>query len=413
MAIFTEDFFNNQNIPADDFVQLVDSYTKENVSFIQTTFWIDNSSVIGKDDGVVYRKKQTLSGEVYYCDTNIIQRKPINVMRFGVVLGTTTDNSINFQHAVNTCIKLDINLLLPAGTIAINNTIVVDYGLNPNSHFGIIGGGMKNSIIAGSTMSNQIIDIRGIINYDTNGNHSTGFSYFYKDFSAIRYGATPVGAGIRFSKFNGLNVENVEVQNNNEGIQLHDIVNSSFKNIWLNANTTGIVGLLQEGITSPNLLNFVNCTFTANVTACVLVNLHSVKFDSCSIEGNTNNGISMIFNAINGRVSSNFINCYFENNGNLDIYLECFNHGTHNFIGNTFNRVTQNKTYCLEFRNSYSGQQIINFIGNGFLNVNTYPENQNLTPLKFYGSNWKILDTNMYDKQGDYPNYTNMDIITF
>ncbi|EJL68550.1 right-handed parallel beta-helix repeat-containing protein [Chryseobacterium populi] len=79
--IYTEDFFAaGSSFPNDDLVQLVDSYTLENVNFKKTTVWHDGSAMTpASADGIVYRQK----GSVYYVDVDWLSNRTVYVKRFG------------------------------------------------------------------------------------------------------------------------------------------------------------------------------------------------------------------------------------------------------------------------------------------------------------------------------------------
>lgn len=78
--IYTNDFFSiGSTFPSDDFVQLVDINTLENVNYIKTTTWIDGTSMDdSKTDPAVYRKK----GTEYYVRDVIFRENTINVKWF-------------------------------------------------------------------------------------------------------------------------------------------------------------------------------------------------------------------------------------------------------------------------------------------------------------------------------------------
>ncbi|MDN3695685.1 glycosyl hydrolase family 28-related protein [Chryseobacterium tructae] len=93
--IFTEDFFSPTSVyPSEDLVQLVDSFTKENVNYQKYT-----GSATVTDDGVVYRKK----GNDFYVDINFLTSGQLNIQRFGAKGDDLTDNSIAIKKALAFC----------------------------------------------------------------------------------------------------------------------------------------------------------------------------------------------------------------------------------------------------------------------------------------------------------------------
>ncbi|NML70752.1 right-handed parallel beta-helix repeat-containing protein [Chryseobacterium sp. RP-3-3] len=88
--IYTEDFFGlGSPFPNDNVVQLVDSYTKENVNFQKTTTWHDGSPMASNlADGIIYRKK----GADFYVDIDWLCNRTVYVKRFGALGdGVTND----------------------------------------------------------------------------------------------------------------------------------------------------------------------------------------------------------------------------------------------------------------------------------------------------------------------------------
>jgi hypothetical protein len=81
--IYTEDFFAlGSTIPNDNVVQLVDSYTNENVNFQKTTTWHDGSPMTSNlADGIIYREK----GADFYVDVDWFCNRTIYVKRFGAL----------------------------------------------------------------------------------------------------------------------------------------------------------------------------------------------------------------------------------------------------------------------------------------------------------------------------------------
>lgn len=83
--IYTNDFFALGSVyPNDALVQLVDSFTNENVNFKKVTVGIDGTIITPSNeshliDGIIYRKK----GNEYYADVEWLINRTVYVKRFG------------------------------------------------------------------------------------------------------------------------------------------------------------------------------------------------------------------------------------------------------------------------------------------------------------------------------------------
>lgn len=88
--IYTNDFFvTGSTYPNDSLVQLVDSFTNENVNFKKVTIWHDGTVMNPtKADGIIYRQKDN----DYYADVDWLANRTVYVKRFGAVGdGVTND----------------------------------------------------------------------------------------------------------------------------------------------------------------------------------------------------------------------------------------------------------------------------------------------------------------------------------
>ncbi|TXF77780.1 hypothetical protein [Chryseobacterium sp.] len=102
--IYTADFFAPSSMyPADDFVQLVDSFTNENVNYIKSdsTAWID--------DGVVFRTKDS----IFYILSNYFSGEYVNVKQFGAKGNGTENDAPIINHAIETTARLKMRLFIP------------------------------------------------------------------------------------------------------------------------------------------------------------------------------------------------------------------------------------------------------------------------------------------------------------
>ncbi|ATN04139.1 hypothetical protein CRN76_01230 [Chryseobacterium indologenes] len=88
--INTNEFFAiGSPYPNDDLVQLVDSFTLENVNFKKVSIWHDGTAMTpAKADGIIYRQKNS----DYYADIEWLKTRTVHVKRFGAVGdGVTND----------------------------------------------------------------------------------------------------------------------------------------------------------------------------------------------------------------------------------------------------------------------------------------------------------------------------------
>ncbi|WP_288436775.1 hypothetical protein [uncultured Chryseobacterium sp.] len=81
--IYTNNFFaTGSTYPNDNLIQLVDSFTNENVNFKKVTLWHDGTAMNPtKADGIIYRQKDN----DYYADVDWLANRTVYVKRFGAV----------------------------------------------------------------------------------------------------------------------------------------------------------------------------------------------------------------------------------------------------------------------------------------------------------------------------------------
>ena len=295
---------------------------------------------------------------------------------------------------------------LPAGQINISKEIKLDTGKKKNS-IRVVGSGVSLTII--KVLSN------------TNGLVVDG-SYFnnldLRDFrieTDLAEAIPSAKTGLLIRKQVYASLENIEAIGFNTGIIVNDVSTLYMKGV--NARFCGIglyMGRMEKSdINNPNLLEMHTCVYNSNKEWGVKIeNGHSVNFYNCLFEDNNQGAINMSFNATNGGVGINVNGCYFEGNSGFDINLFGSAGGVHNFIGNTFNRVSKEK-YTVNNINinlpyTDNNPTLINLIGNAFFTANTYVSSGDRKTINITSSNPSVVqinDFNQYRNYIDRPSY--------
>lgn len=157
-------------------IQLIDSYTKENVNYEEVTTWHDGTQMDdSKVDNVIYRKKGTTYFKRSFSQT-------ISALWFGVLGDGVTDDSAAMQRAIDFCVKTKHNLDVPR-MCKISTTLYIDRlvdGEKTKEYFVILSSSMGGFIVSstiplfstrlsyqGAPVS-QLIQFRGISFSSTN-----------------------------------------------------------------------------------------------------------------------------------------------------------------------------------------------------------------------------------------------------
>ena len=121
--MYTNEFFAVGNTaPNDDLVQLIDSFTGENVNFRKVSTWIDGQALGVNDprvlsDEIIYRSR----GSEYYVNTVVFSSKRVYVTSFGAKSSYTVDQRPAIQKAFDISSKLGLKLVFPSGHFLINS----------------------------------------------------------------------------------------------------------------------------------------------------------------------------------------------------------------------------------------------------------------------------------------------------
>lgn len=397
---FTDVFFSTANTNTDSLVQLIDSYTNENVNFKQTNVWIDGTAMDDtKVDNIIYRKKTNLSDNPFYYVRTDVLNGDLDVRIFGVKADDIQDDTSALQAAFNTACKLGLNILLPSGTMKTTQGLILDFSLQETifSRIQIIGKGVGNSIITNSGPTSIALLIKGPADPSKPPYFSINDLTITKPVGQTRY-----GAGLLIQDFVGANVNNIEISVFDIGFQLINTCNAQISFLvskYCNYGMYNEITKIPKGFTYPNLLNFRNCTFLGNVMyGAVIISGHAVKFDSCGFEGNLGVGLQFTFAGYNGREALSLVNNYFESNANHDLYFETSSMTALSLISNTFNKNIVGRTNDVVINNLYNNQVYMSSLSNSFGYYNAYIPSASSKNIFYMGdpSKFHLLNNDMH-----------------
>ncbi|WP_299177555.1 hypothetical protein [uncultured Chryseobacterium sp.] len=134
--IYTEDFFAPGSLyPNDNLVQLVDSYTDENVNFKKTSVWSDGSPMApGLADGIIYRQK----GTDYYVDVDWLSNRTVYVKRFGAVGDGVTNDAPAIRRMISFLPQSDFIVVFENGTYLQGNGTYDEYPIINGKYSGYV-----------------------------------------------------------------------------------------------------------------------------------------------------------------------------------------------------------------------------------------------------------------------------------
>ncbi|AZB25450.1 hypothetical protein EG339_13105 [Chryseobacterium bernardetii] len=397
---FTDVFFSTANTNTDSLVQLIDSYTNENVNFKQTNVWIDGTAMDDtKVDNIIYRKKTNLSDNPFYYVRTDVLNGDLDVRIFGVKADDIQDDTSALQAAFNTACKLGLNIILPSGTMKTTQGLILDFSLQETifSRIQIIGKGVGNSIITNSGPTSIALLIKGPADPSKPPYFSISDLTITKPVGQTRY-----GAGLLIQDFVGANVNNIEISVFDIGFQLINTCNAQISFLvskYCNYGMYNEITKIPKGFTYPNLLNFRNCTFLGNVMyGAVIISGHAVKFDSCGFEGNLGVGLQFTFAGYNGREALSLVNNYFESNANHDLYFETSSMTALSLISNTFNKNIVGRTNDVVINNLYNNQVYMSSLSNSFGYYNAYIPSASSKNIFYMGdpSKFHLLNNDMH-----------------
>lgn len=376
--------------------------------YIETNSWFDGTSMNdSKADGFIYMKK----GSGFYVLSDYLNGNIINAKIFGVKADGKTDDTASLQIAFDLSVKYGITLILPYGEMRTSGNLLLDLS-NSKGKTRVVGSGISNTVIKNFGDKTQYaLKITG--NYFNN--------LELRDFRIERDLSSPEptgNIGLAIEKQVYASLENIEVIRFKTGVEMTDVSTLYMKGI--NARFCGKGFYFSRGsggVSNPNLIEMHSCVLTSNSDwGITIVNGHSVNIYSSLFEDNKLGGINFSYDGTNGANSINLQGSYFEGNRGADFYLRSTASGSHNLIGNTFNRVSKekftNNNIVFDFATKNNETNIVTMMGNGILNANDYITDKGRTAVKIISPNSsvKIFDTNSYKSEEDKPNYSGKNI---
>lgn|GEM_PF-2227354 len=326
--MYTDEFFLMGQGQNDSLVQLVDSFTGENINFQKVSTWIDGDLLGTNDlrvieDNIIYRKR----GTEYYVNTVVFSSKRIYVTSFGAKSSYSSDQRAAIQKAFDISSKLGLKLVFPSGHFLVNsytdNVITATHGnvFELRSYldvefeeFSVIKMGTffddKNFILFSGLNAEYSKDYTDLFNISFQGR---GVIDFNGDLSQIR-SKRPSGVPVRRIGFEGGRCSNVTI----DGLY------------WVNGDLSNFIGL-GAGVYGENI-SIKNCIFSDLVKSNETFNV-----DHSTIYGNAN-FLSVHDNIFRGNSQTQLIGCACEihssnssfNNNKVYKYLRM------NFIAGVF-----------------------------------------------------------------------------
>lgn len=206
--------------------------------------------------------------------------------------------------------------------------------------------------------------------------HLDGFR-LWRSLGLTRY----LGSGIAISRGAKFDLSNVDLGIFNTALYLEDTLYGTIQNCDLSGNNQGVQATISA-VSQPNSISFYRCNFGGcKVRGAYIINGSNVEFDSCTFEGigsdGTNESLLYQGGPQEGGQGLRVNNCYFENNYTLyDINISntLAHAGTHQLLGNSFNRTSDTRYTVGGSVNLYSksAQMRVTMQANAFKGFNTY-----------------------------------------
>lgn len=327
------------------------------------------------------------------------------------------DDTVFLQAACDYVASNNLDLYFSKGKYRVTSAIILDFGtLTGRSRCNVFGDGAYESEMIHEASGT------GILMFEIRSIHC--FPMTLKDF-AVRQGFPNngrVSTGLKLAGLSLFSLENILINELDTGILLSDTMMCKLSNVYIIGNRIGLHGEVNN--TSPNLINFVSCNFMNNsFLAIMLMNMHSVSFHSCDISNNgtqgdmDSGGMYCSFYGGNGSNGLNMYNCYVEANlGGADVKIDNFyGQGTHNFIGNTFNRGATSDHIDVDTGLNFPNAYTVNNILLQAINTHTHPHIKskiNVQGNGFFYADWKYTpDSNRKNILLNPASFSGFDII--
>ncbi|WP_123909531.1 hypothetical protein [Chryseobacterium sp. G0162] len=273
--MYTNEFFAVGNTALnDDLVQLIDSFTGENVNFKKVSTWIDETLLVANDsrvlnDEIIYRSR----GNDYYVNTVIFSTKRVYVTMFGAKSSYTVDQRASIQKAFDITSQLGLKLVFPSGHFLVNSyTDNVATRIHSNifelrsyldiefEDYSVLKVGTyfddKPFLLFSGFNAKEVIDFMPIYNITLKGR---GVIDFNGQFSQMRT------SYMRRIGFEGGNCTNVDI----DGLY------------WTNGDLSNCIGAGWEG--NGNKVTIQNCVFED-----LAKSIETINYDHSTIYGNAN-----------------------------------------------------------------------------------------------------------------------------
>lgn len=246
--------------------------------------------------------------------------------------------------------------------------------------------------------------------------HLDGFR-LWRSLGLTRY----LGTGISISRGAQFNLSNVDLGIFNTALYLEDTLYGTVQNCDLSGNNQGVQATISA-VSQPNSISFYRCNFGGcKVRGAYIINGANVEFDSCTFEGigtdGTNEALLYQGGPQEGGKGLLVNNCYFENNYTLyDINISntLAHTGTHQLLGNSFNRTSDTRYTVGGSVNLYSAsaEMRITMQDNAFKGFNSYVADSSRPAYVVQTSAVNVTDiNNYYMYAAEMPNRNNFPVL--
>ncbi|AZA78593.1 hypothetical protein EG347_14295 [Chryseobacterium sp. G0186] len=319
--MYTNEFFAVGNTaPNDDLVQLIDSFTGENVNFKKVTTWIDETILAPNDprvleDEIIYRSR----GNDYYVNTVVFSTKRVYVTSFDVKSSYTVDQRPAIQKAFDISSKLGLKLVFPSGHFLINS--YSDNAVLVSAHANILE--LKSyldvefeeySVIkVGEFFDDKAFVLFSGFNHSEPAEFKPLYNISFKGRGVIDFNGEVSQLRTSYQRrigFEGGNCTNVDI------VGLY----------WTNGDLTNCIGIGWAG--NGNKVSIQNCIFEN-----LVISNEKINYDHSTIYGNAN-FLSVHDNVFIGNEQMRLVGCACEIHGSNSTFSnnKVYNYTRMNFV---------------------------------------------------------------------------------